>query len=283
MKQENIVDIIISKKDFLPKKQRQLCEFLIKNQKAIGILTIADLAEKANVGTTTVVRVMKAIGYDSFNDFKKDFHQFTLDENQSTWWHLQKSFHSENPLTNSVNDTWTEINHVMNETLNKSLIENIEKTVHLILEKASVNILGLRTSKVLAIYLEKMLSEFFPRTRQLSNDSDFIFDNVSLLKEKDLMIIITISPFSVVSLEAAQYCYEHHIPIVLITDNYSCPIISYADVVLYIKGSEKQYSIAPAIALIEALVIEVGKRTSDYSVDRLERLGKLLKEKNITT
>lgn len=284
MERENILDLIISKKDFLPNKQRQLCEFIVKNYTSMGILTISDLAEKANVGTTTVMRVMKALGYQSFNEFKKEFHQYTMNVGLSTWWHLQKSFSNKNgELTTPVDSSWKEINQILNATLNKNFTDNIYKTVELILKKESVNILGLRTSKVIAVYFENLLSEFYPKVRQLSNDSDFIFDKVSLLSEQDLVIIIANSPFTTLSLDVAQYCYEHHIPIVLITDNYSCPIASYAEIVLHTKASNNQYSIVPAIALIESLVIEIGKQTSEYSIERLEKLGNLLKEKNITT
>lgn len=284
MTNTNILDHIVSKKDFLPKKQRLLCEFIVENYKSVGVLTVSDLADKAGVGTTTVMRVIKALGYESFNDFKKEFHQYTLNLGLSTWWHLQKSIsNTDIEPSSSVNNSWKEMNALLNESLNSNLIENIDKAVQLILSKQSVNILGLRTSKVIAIYFEKLLSELYPKARQLSHDSEFVFDHVSRFGEQDLLIVIALSPFTTLSMNVAEYCYEQGIPIILITDYYSCPISSYAEVVLHTKASDQQYSIVPTIALIEALIIEIGKQTNEYSIQRLEKLGKLLREKNITT
>lgn len=283
MDNENILDLILSKKDFLPKKQRQLCEFIVKNFSSMGIMTISDLAQKAGVGTTTVMRVMAALGYQSFNDFKKEFHSYSVVAGMSTWWHLQKSFSADDIVeNNSIDRSWKEVTQVLTTTLNKNFTDNVYKTVDLILSKQSVNILGLRTSKVMAIYLENLLSEFYHKTNQLSYDSEFVFDKVSLLGKEDVVVIFAMSPFTKISLDVAEYCYANDIPIVLITDNYSCPIASFAEVVLHTQASANQYSIVPAIALIESLVIEIGKRTSDYSIDRLEKLGGILKEKNIT-
>jgi DNA-binding MurR/RpiR family transcriptional regulator len=280
----NILDLIVSKKGFLPKKQRKLCEFIVENYKSMGVLTVSDLADKAGVGTTTVMRVIKALGYESFNDFKKEFHQYTINLGLSTWWHLQKSFSTdESEPSSSVNNSWKEIDALLNKTLNINLIENLNKAVQLILNKESVNILGLRTSKVIALYFEKLLSEFYPKTKQLSYDSEFVFDSISHFGKSDLLIIIALSPYTTLSMNVAEYCFEQGIPIILITDHYSCPVASYADVVLHTKASDKQYSIVPTIALIETLVIEIGKQTSEYSIQRLEKLGNLLKEKNITT
>ncbi|WP_339226916.1 MurR/RpiR family transcriptional regulator [Oceanobacillus sp. FSL K6-2867] len=285
MDNPNILDTILSKKDFLPKKQRILCEYIIENYKSVGVLTITELAEKVGIGTTTILRVVKALGYDSFQEFKKEFHHFTINSGNSTWWHLQRSFidnESDSEIP-AMATAWNEINYLLNETMNDNLIENMEKAVQLILRMDTINVLGLRTSKVAAIYFENLLAEFYPKTRQLSYDHEFIFDRILQFKKGDLLILIAQSPFTTLSLKVAEYCYQQGHPFILITDHYSCPVASYAEIVFHTQASDKQYSIVPTMALLETLVIEIGKRTSSHSIDHLQKLGDLLKEKNITT
>ncbi|MBM7655775.1 hypothetical protein [Neobacillus cucumis] len=60
----------------------------------------------------------------------------------------------------------------------------------------------------------------------------------------------------------------------MITDYISCPIISYASATLKVEVSKEQFSVVPTIALIEALVIEIGKRSSEESIQKLKRLEK---------
>ncbi|GAA3313250.1 hypothetical protein GCM10020331_002930 [Ectobacillus funiculus] len=57
----------------------------------------------------------------------------------------------------------------------------------------------------------------------------------------------------------------------MITDYISCPVISYASVTLKVEVSKEQFSIVPIIALIEALVIEIGKRSSEESIKKIEK------------
>ena len=53
MMQENIIDEIAKIKDVLPKKQQKLCHYLVMNYEQVGVMTVAELAEAAGVGTTT--------------------------------------------------------------------------------------------------------------------------------------------------------------------------------------------------------------------------------------
>ena len=54
---ENILDEILKIKDLLPKKQQKLCNYLALNYKQVGVMTVAELAQAAGVGTTTVMRL----------------------------------------------------------------------------------------------------------------------------------------------------------------------------------------------------------------------------------
>ena len=67
-----ILDQIIEIKDVLPKKQKALCNYLVLNYGKVGIMTVAELAENAGVGTTTVMRLIQMLGYDSYLSFKKE-------------------------------------------------------------------------------------------------------------------------------------------------------------------------------------------------------------------
>ena len=67
-----IVDHIIEIKDSLPKKQKQLCNYIVLHSGEAGMMTVAELAQQAGVGTTTVMRLVQYLGYDSYNCLKRD-------------------------------------------------------------------------------------------------------------------------------------------------------------------------------------------------------------------
>ncbi|MEH7200243.1 MurR/RpiR family transcriptional regulator, partial [Priestia megaterium] len=67
-KNQSIIAEIINIKDSLPKKQRQLCDYILKNYQSIGLITIKELAHNAKVGVSTIMRTVHALGYNHFND-----------------------------------------------------------------------------------------------------------------------------------------------------------------------------------------------------------------------
>jgi DNA-binding MurR/RpiR family transcriptional regulator len=282
MDKVNIINKLIHIRDDLPKKQKVVCDYIIENHEDVSVLSLPELANRIGVGQTTIVRFMKQLGYDSYRDFKKLFHYYTINTSRSTWWHLEKSFTNVDEQTGTLSQSWKETINLLDQTLTNQLLKNFNKAVDLIFQSEMVNILGFRTSKVAADYLGYMLNEFSPNVRELSSDSSFIYDRLLHVGKKDVIILFAISPYTKLSMEVAEFCYEKGIPIILVTDHLSCPASSFATCILNVKSSDKQYSITPVITLIESLVIELGKKSSDHSVKHLNELNQLLKEKDIT-
>ncbi|QOK29925.1 MurR/RpiR family transcriptional regulator (plasmid) [Cytobacillus oceanisediminis] len=278
----NVLDQIINVKDRLPKKQRHLCDYILKNHKDIGMLTVKALAENAGVGTTTVLRLVKVLGFDNFFDLKKAFHNIQRDYSDK-WENVQRSFENDNTSKEyrTLTSVWQEGAHLMDKSLNPQLIENFNKAMDLISNAKKINLLGLRPYRAVAIYLELLLEEFHSNTRQLSYDSDAMYDRILQFKEDEVMVIFSFTPYPKRSIDAAEVAHKRGVPIVLITDHLSCPIASLANIILKLEPSEKHFTIIPIIALVEAIVIELGKRTSKTSIKKIQTLVETLKERNI--
>ncbi len=281
--QKNILESIIALKGSLPKKQKQLCNYIIESFKSIGPLTVKELADSANVGTSTVMRVIEALGYESYITFRKDMHYAALQSSDNAWGMMEKSFEN-NPLreAETLSQVWQEVNVLLANTLNSSLIENFNKTIDLMLTSKRINILGLRSSKAAADYFHHLIEEFYPKTAQLSIDSDLIFDRIVRFESDEILFLISFYPYTYRSIEAAQFCHERGHRIILVTDRLSCPIAEFASIVLKTEASARQYSIVPAMALLEAIIIELGRRTADTSIKNLKELGEILKQKKIS-
>jgi len=272
---------LITAKKSLPKKQKIVCDYVLEHPEQVSVMALPDLAKQIGVGQTTIIRFINNVGFDSFKTFKKRFQAYTFESTkQPTWWQLEKSL---SDSSSTIYKSWKEIMDVLGSSMTAELEKNFNQAVDLMVKSEMINLIAFRTSKVAALYFDYMLAEFFPNVRQLGTESDFIFDRLLHLDEKQVVVFIGLSPYTNLTVEAAKYCYEKGIPTIVITDQLSSPLSSYATVILPVKSSDKQYSIIPVFALIEAFVIEIGKRMSGDSISHLNELNKLLSEKNITT
>lgn len=278
----NILDKIISLKENLPNKQKKLCDYVLQHHQDIELLTVKELAEKAEVGTTTVLRFVKLLGFDSFFDLKKEFHDIQKDYSDK-WESVQRSFGSngENKEYKILSSVWQEGIHLLDQSLNPQLVEGFNQAMELIVNADRINLLGLRPYKAVALYLEVLIEEFHSKTRQLSFDGESMFDRILQFEENEVFIIFSFSPYVQRTIDAASVAYEKGIPVILITDYLSCPIASFSSVILKLEPSEKHFSIIPIIALVEAMVIELGKRKSKTSIPKIRTLVETLTEKKI--
>ncbi|WP_235886281.1 MurR/RpiR family transcriptional regulator [Paenibacillus cymbidii] len=279
---DNIMSTIIARKDSFPKKQKMLCNYIVEQYQSIGFLTVKELADAAGVGTTTVMRLVQMLGFSSYVSMRKAIHDVTLQSAPYTWWTMEKSFNRRGvDMNETLPQVWQEITDVLGKSFSTTLQDNFNKAVDLLLEASVVNILGLRASRSIADYFHYVLEEFYPKTNQLSFDSEMLFDRILRFKADEILFVITFYPYVNKTIEAAQFCHERGNKIVLLTDHLSCPIARYASVVLKTEPSKQQYSIVPAVSVLEALVIELGRRTSETSINSLKELGAVLKKNKI--
>lgn len=277
------INKIVEIKDSLPKKQRVLCDYILKNYQSIGLITIKELANNAKVGISTVMRTINALGYKNFNDLRKDIYDESVPSISK--WTLKKSFtenQKEGDKVPTLVQVWKESVNLLNKTLDSNLMENFENAIDCIVKSSYINVLGTRPYRATALYFELLLGEFCPKIRQLGHDTEVIYDRILQFEKDEVLVVFAFEPYTNRIIEAVKLTHELGNKIILITDHISCPIISFATVTLKVEVSEEQFSVIPIIALIEALVIELGKRSSNESIKKLKKLEKTLLEKNIT-
>lgn len=279
--EKNIIDKLIAIQSSLPNKQEELCSYILENYQDIGLLTVKELAERAGVGTTTVMRLIKALGYDSFFDLKKEFYHSQINQSDK-WVNVQKSFGSkQNSTHNTITSVGQENIRLIQSSINSQLVENFELAMNLIENSSRINIVGYRTYRGIAIYFEMLLAEFHANVQQLSHDSESMIDRILQCKQDEVLIIFAFSNYLQRTIDAAAVAKEQGVQIILITDQLSCPISEFADVILKVDVDGSYFTVIPIITLVEAIVIELGKRTSDSSVAKIQRLVNKLKEKHI--
>ncbi|MDR3258392.1 MAG: MurR/RpiR family transcriptional regulator [Fusobacteriaceae bacterium] len=279
----DIIDKIVKIKDFLPKKQKTLCEYIILNYSEIGLMSINELSEKSGVGTTTILRLSKILNYTSYSDLKKDILKNSMATNISSYSGLKESFKniSKNKNSDILSNVSSELLSIIENFITPQNIEQINKAVEMIMKAKRVNILGLRSSRAVASYLEAMLGRISPNVRQLNSDSEYLFDNALKLKADDILIVSSLWPCTRRTVTVSNVCHKNKIPIILITNTILNPIARYANIVIDTNSANKNEGIIPNMIVAEAIIKEVWKRNPSKFQEYLDTLEKLLEDNDI--
>ncbi|MDA3130515.1 MurR/RpiR family transcriptional regulator [Aliibacillus thermotolerans] len=279
----NLKEKLIEIQYNLPRQQQKLCKYIIENIDDVSTMTINELSKNSKVGTTTILRFIEKVGYKKYPDFKKDLIKQLFHERKNTWWHLQKSLEEIDEAMNSLVKVGNSSIQDIETMLRRLDTKEYEKFIDLLLHSNKVYFLGLRTSKSIALYFDMMLRGILDSVVQLSWSPDFLYDESLNFGKNDTIVVIALSPYAKQTIDFIKYCRnKKNVSVALITDIETCPIIQHSDAHLIVGHSKNRYSIIPTIALIEALIIDLGKKQPE-SIPKISELNKMHRENNLTT
>ncbi|MDR1978314.1 MAG: MurR/RpiR family transcriptional regulator [Synergistaceae bacterium] len=280
---ENLIDKIIRIKDTLPKKQRVLSNYLVLNGMNAHMMTVTQLAQRAGVGSTTLMRLVQMLGYGTYSDFRRDLFEASMIRNTSSYRGLKQSFHMSSELieANVLSSVWWKAAHVAENFITGKNEEQLNLAVQMFIDAQRVNTIGMRLSRAAAIYFESMAGRIFPKIHQLSSATEYIFDRIYHMGNGDILLAFSVWPCTRVTVEAANLCHERGIPIVLVTNTTLNPIARYAKVVINTDSVNSGLGALPSIIVAEAMISELGRRTSPQSTEDLENLEKMLEQQKL--
>src|SRR5699024_7850284 len=270
---------IIEIKNELPKKQKELCDFILKNFSSLGLATIKELSEQAGVGISTVMRTIKALGYDNYNDFRRDIYAGALPGESK--WTLKNSIDTFSEDKNSVVKVWEESVKLLDSSLDEEFMTSFDHAMDYINHAKSISIIGSRPYKSAATYMNQVMGEFNGNVRILDNDAETLFDKILHIKKDELMIVFAFEPYTNLIVNAVKEMKNKGASIILITDYDSNPVIKDADVIIKLSINQNHFTILPLIALIDAIVLSAGKDAGEESIMRMKLLEETLLKNNI--
>lgn len=280
---ENIIDYLLKIKDSLPKKLKILSNYIIINYQHISLMSVAELAKNANVSTTTVMRLLDKLHCVSFSDFKSKLVHASINSNISSYGSLKNSLLEENAIPpTTFQDVVNDSIYVLEHLYNSENLNAVSDIANKLITAKSIYTLGIRSSKSLALYFEYSLNTVLPKVRQLSNETEFLFDNITLnVDSKDILVIFSVWPSTRKSIKAAELCYKKHVPIVLITNTNINPMTKYATTTINTNAINHISGNVAITSIIETLVAEVGRQTAPNSTKNIEKIESVLDENDI--
>jgi DNA-binding MurR/RpiR family transcriptional regulator len=293
----------------LPVRQRQVCDYLLNNYQQVAFLTIKEVAKQSGLSPSTIVRTAASLGFDSYHSLRQSLKSLLFSSKASLWWQMEMSWDeeqtgrledanhvslipqeengakvirkSEHPLFISTRDNID----CLTQSLTPLLFENFDTAADLLEKAKRIFMLGMRSSYGIVRYGYSLFHQFMSNIYMADRSShEEIFDDLIDLVPGDCLLAVSCGwpHYASRTFEMINAAHSMKIPIVLLTTELSNPAVPLADVVLNVTPGKNHYTMAPALTVLEALVIELGRRLKPSAIIKLRKLEDLLKEKNIT-
>ena len=234
----NVLNSISSLYQSLTKTEKKIADVITQSPDCIMQYSLAQLAERLDVGEATLVRFCRTLGFKGFSDFKLAFSielAKTREGRDDTV--LETEILPNDDSQTIAHKLQSAINSVMNETINLLDFHQLEVVVNAIRGANRVFLFGVGSSGVTA---EEAKNKFMRIGIQVdaSGNNHFMYMQVALLQRNDVAIGISHSGYSQETAHALKIAKENGATTVALTHSMRSPLTEYADFVL-VNGNKQ--------------------------------------------
>lgn len=266
--------------------EQQVADYLLEHRQQIASMSIKELAKASKVSEPTVVRMVKAIGFSGFKEFRDTLiGENAAMKNSETevqaffGYHVKKGDKiSEIPEKITANTI-----EVMKDTLKSISARDFQKVIETIATANKIQIFAVENSDATASDLNTKLT-YLGLDCRYSRDYYLQRIGAGYLTEKDVAIGISYSGCSKDTVDAMREAKKRKAKTIVFTNFRDSLITEYADVILCTSQEQLFYGDAIFSRASQMMIVDMiytGLIVSDYDtyVKRLDRSSKIICDK----
>lgn len=255
---------IVRRYESLSPRLKQVAAYVLEHPNAVGLETLAVIAERCRVQPSTIVRFAKALGYGGASDMQKLFRDEILSYAPNpSYAERIRQFNdragSRHELTpHELLSEFAASNIMALEHLRESVRKaDLDRAVRMIADAEAVYLLGLRRSYPVAAYLAYALRHVEKRAYLVDGLAGMLQEQGSMASAHDLVIAISFRPYATQTAEIVAEARGRKAKIIALSDSRLSPIAREADLCFEIKDAEvRQFrSLTASLCLAQTLVI----------------------------
>ncbi|MBL4750760.1 MAG: MurR/RpiR family transcriptional regulator [Amylibacter sp.] len=195
-------------------------KYIIDHPADFGIDPIRTSAEKIGVSTYSLVRLSKELGFPGFEEFRDPFRRALRSSSKpeiSFGWldELSALGATGTTLANSAENSLSILKH----SLRQMTPEVAEKFIETLTNARTVYVTATSTSYALAYYFQHIARLVLPNVQFIPRDMSNPIVDMNFANDKDVLLAITVAPYSQITVNACKYAREKGMKLLIITDS----------------------------------------------------------------
>jgi DNA-binding MurR/RpiR family transcriptional regulator len=271
---QSVFEIVQSSLAKLTPAEKKAARVLMADYPAAGLLTVAQLGERAGVSGQTVLRLASTLGFSSYPQFQKRLIEELKTRVESPLTLYKRRAGKLKPRSLFASSL-ASVQQVIEHTFTNLSTEEFKHAVSLLSDSGNdIIITGGRFSDVAAEYLFRHLNQVRPGTAFLSSESLQRTDSLVDVGRKSVAVVFDFRRYQPSTIAFATQVRERGGKVILFTDPYLSPIAKVAAIVLSMRVEfiSPFDSILAAIAVVETLVAALLDKLGGSALDRIAKV-----------
>ena len=268
---QDMIDRLNQSGKRLSKGHRKIAQYIVEHYDKAVFMTASRLGESVGVSESTVVRFASAMGYEGYPQLQRSLqelvsHRLTANQRFEMSTEIEPREALSVVLKSDVQN--------LRATLERMDADVFEDVVNRLLSARAIYVMGLRSAAPLAQFMGYYLNYIFDNVHLVSSGATDVFEEISKLKENDVLVGISFPRYSSRTLEAMRFAKRCGAQVVAITDGPMSPLADMADATLTARTDMASFvdSLAAPLSLINALLVALGLHRKDALKEHFRQL-----------
>jgi DNA-binding MurR/RpiR family transcriptional regulator len=261
--------------DALTPEAQKAARYVLENPNDVGVSTVREIAEAANVKPNTFVRMARQVGFDGYEDFRAPFREAIRNgavsfPDRARW--LQ-DIRKSGDLGGLYADMAEAAIRNIEESFAATSAEAMKAAAEAIWASRQVFTLGVGVNNANARNFTYLASTGMTQFHAIPRPGSTAVDDLAWADRRDVLIAMSMRPYRSEVVAAIEVAREQGLTIIGLSDSPASPIIRAADHGFVTAVDTPQFfpSSVPTIALLETLLSFVIAVASEEIVERVEK------------
>lgn len=271
----HILERLTEEWDTLTPEAQKAARYVLENPNDVGVSTVREIAEAANVKPNTFVRMARQVGFEGYEDFRAPFREAIRQgavsfPDRARW--LQ-DIRKSGDLGGLYADMVEGAIRNLEETFAGIDAEALKTAAEAIWASRQVFTLGVGVNNANARNFTYLASTGMVQFHAIPREGATPTDDLAWADKRDVLIAMSMRPYRTEVVAAIEVAREQGLTIIGLSDSPASPIIRAADHGFVVSVDTPQFfpSSVSTIALLETLLSFVIAVASDEIVDRVEQ------------
>ena len=260
--------------DGLTPEAQKVARYVLENPQDVGVSTVRELADYAQVKPNTVVRMARQVGFEGYEDFREPFRQAIRKgsdfPDRARW--LQ-DVRKRGEMGELYADIVSAAIRNVEETFAGISESLLKEAAEAIWNSDNVYTLGVGVNNANARNFTYLASTGMVRFHAIPRAGSTPIDDLAWAGGNDILIAITQSPYRSEVVDTVGIAREQGMKIIGISDSPASPVILNADYKFIVANDAPNFfpSSTATVALLEALLSFVIAVADEKIIDRVEQ------------
>ncbi len=271
----HVLERLTEEWDALTPEAQKAARYVLENPNDVGVSTVREIAEAANVKPNTFVRMARQVGFEGYEDFRAPFREAIRKgavsfPDRARW--LQ-DIRKSGDLGGLYADMVEGAIRNLEETFAVIDADTLKAAAEAIWSSRQVFTLGVGVNNANARNFTYLASTGMVQFHAIPREGSTPTDDLAWADKRDVLIAMSMRPYRTEVVAAIEVAREQGLTIIGLSDSPASPIIRAAHHGFVVAVDTPQFfpSSVSTIALLETLLSFVIAVASDEIVDRVEQ------------